>query len=253
LPFFDSLNYRAGIFDVRGTLIELDSRYRNVLFIRILRDFGKRTGNRYLSSFDVNDLEQLLRMKPAKRKEALERFGLDQETFDESWVSEEAMSIRLRYSHVLPDATALQVLKRKGVMLGVVTSAPKRAADVDVGIIKGKIGSRIFDEIVIPSYEPALPSKPDPAAVRACMDRMGVRPEETFGVGNSARDILAYKRAGILDILIERPGEAARLDPELGEGPTPSVKITSLQELIPLVVRRGRISRLLRWQTERPR
>lgn len=246
IPWFDSLRYRAGIFDVRGTLIDLDSNYRNVLYIKIIRDFGKRTGNRYLSTFDTNDLGQLLKMRSEKRQEALERFGLDQETFNEGWVSEEAMAIRMRYSRVQPDAQSLQVLKRKGVKLAVVTSAVKRAADVDVGIIKGKIGSRIFDEIVMPSYEPALPPKPDPGAIKACMERMSVSPYKTFGVGNSEKDIVTYQSAGVFDILIERPGTSSLGSTWSDEEVTPSMKILSLDDLIPVVIQRGRISRLFR-------
>jgi len=244
IPWLDSLNYRAGIFDLRGTLVDLDSRYKKVLYLKTIRDFGKRTGNQYLSSFDESDLEQILRMSVAKRAEALERFGLDQESFNEAWLTDDALSIRMRYSQVQPDARALQVLKGKGVKLAVVTSAVKRAADMDVGIVKGRIGSRIFDEVVMPSYEPILAPKPDPASIKACMARMSVSPEETFGVGNSDRDISAYKAAGVFDIHIERPGA---LDISSWEGKViPSMKISSLEELIPLVIQRGRISRLLR-------
>jgi phosphoglycolate phosphatase-like HAD superfamily hydrolase len=246
----DWLRYRAGIFDVRGTLVDLDPRYSDVLYLKIINDFGRRSGNRYLISFDERDLEQLLAMKSSKRREALESFGLDPITFNESWISEEAMSIRLKHSHVQPDAAALQILKKRGVKLGLVTSAVKRAADVDVGIIKGKIGSRIFDEVVMPSYEPTLVPKPDPGAITACVERLNISPAEAFGVGNSERDIEAYQAAGVFDILINRPN-AQKL---YYEGPKPSMEISNLEELLPLVLRRGRISHWLRrrepWEEE---
>lgn len=239
----DWLRFKAGVFDVRETLIELDLGYRDILYIKTIRDFGTRTGNRYLQSFNEGDLQQLLKLSPARRREALERFGLDQETFDAGWVSEEAMAIRMKHSHVCPDGAALQILKKKGVKLGLVTSAVRRAADVDVGILKGKVGSRIFDEIVMPSYEPTLPGKPDPAAVLACLERMGAAPEEAFGVGNSERDIRAYRSAGAFDILIERPNAYRG---RAYDGPEPSMRILHLGELLPLVLRSGKISKLLR-------
>ncbi len=239
IPWLDWLRYKAGIFDVRETLLELDGNYRNVIYLKIIQDHGRRTGNRYLQSFDQRDLDQLLGMSARRRQQALERFGLDPETVNEGWVSEDAMAIRMKHSHVQPDARVLQVLKSKGVKLGLVTSAVKRAADVDVGIIKGKIGSRIFDEIVMPSYEPTLPSKPDPGSVMACVERLAVQPGETFGVGNSAKDLEAYRAAGVFDILVDRLGSADDEDIE------PSLRISSLEELIPLVLRRGRLSRLL--------
>jgi phosphoglycolate phosphatase-like HAD superfamily hydrolase len=242
IPWLDWLRYRAGIFDVRGTLVDLDPSYRDVLYLKIINDFGKRSGNRYLMSFDERDLEQLLLMKSSKRREALESFGLDPVTFDESWVSEEAMAIRMRYSHVQPDASALQILKKRGVKLGLVTSAVKRAADVDVGIIKGKIGSRIFDDVVMPSYEPSLVPKPDPGAITACIERLNISPAEAFGVGNSERDIEAYQAAGVFDILINRPNSQKLYY----EGPKPSMEISDLEELLPLVLKRGRISNWLR-------
>ncbi len=239
IPLLDRLRYRAGIFDVRGTLLELDPRYKEVVHLKIIRDYGRRSGNRYLMSFDEGDLQQLLGMKPARRAEALERFGIDQETFDQGWVSEDAMAIRMKHSYIQPDAAYLQRLRKLGVKLGVVTSAVKRAADVDIGIIKGKIGSRIFDEVVMASYEPALSQKPDPGSVIACMERLSANPEVTFGVGNSDRDIEAYRAAGIFDILIAR-GEVEYA------GPEPSMRISSLGDLVPFVVERGSLSRLLR-------
>ncbi len=245
IPWLDRLNYRAGIFDIRGTLIDLDTRYKRVLYIKIVRDFGKKTGNRYLSSFNQDDLEQLLIMSPRRRAEALERFGLDRETFNMGWVTDEALEIRARYSRVQPDARALQVLKSRKVKLAVVTSASKRAADMDVGMVKGKIGSRIFDEIVIPSYEAFMAPKPDPEPIWACVERLSVSPEETFAVGNSARDIASYKAAGVMDVLIDRRGDLDEEYPEL-EGIQPSRTISSLDELIPMAIRLGRLSRLLR-------
>ncbi len=239
IPLFDRLRYRAGIFDVRGTLLELDPSYRDLIHLKIIRDYGRRSGNRYLMSFDERDLQQLLRMSTNRRAQALERFGIDQETFDQGWVSEDAMAIRMKHSYIQPDAPYLQQLKKLGVKLGVVTSADKRAADVDIGIIKGKIGSRIFDEVVMPSYEPALSQKPDPGSVIACMERLSASPEVTFGVGNSDRDVQAYRAAGIFDILI------ARGDQEYS-GPEPSMRISSLGDLVPFVLERGAISRLLR-------
>ncbi len=250
VPLFDRLKYRAGIFDLRGTLVDLDGRYKKVLYLKTVRDFGRRTGNRYLSSFNESDLEQLLRMSASKRAEALERFGLDQETFNEAWLTDDALAIRMRYSQVQPDARVLRVLKSKGVKLGIVTSAVKRAADMDVGLLKGKIGSRIFDEVVMTSYEPTLAPKPDPSAIRACMARMSVSPDQTFGVGNSDRDIAAYKAAGILDILIERPG-ALEMGASVERGLKASIKISSLEELIPIVIQRGWVSRLL-WRRPVP-
>jgi phosphoglycolate phosphatase-like HAD superfamily hydrolase len=242
IPWLDWLSYRAGIFDVRGTLVDLDPSYRDVIYLKIIRDFGNRSGNTYLRTFNEDDLEQLLAMKVSRRRETLESFGLDPETFNESWVSESAMATRMEYSSVQPDAVALQHLKKRGVKLGLVTSAVKRAADVDVGIIKGKIGSRIFDEVVMPSYEPTLKQKPDPGAVKACVERLGVSPEESFGVGNSERDIEAYRSAGVFDILIDR-GDGNKM---YYEGQGPSLVISDLRELLSLVLQRGRISNWLR-------
>jgi len=238
---FDTLRYKAVVFDVRDTLLVLDEHYERVLYLKIIREFGRRSGNRYLASFDQRDLEQLLSMKHWKRREALERFGLDPDTFQSLWLSDEALEIRMRHSHLQPDAHVLRYLKRAGVRIGVVTSSPKRAADVDIGLVKGKIGSRVFDEVVIPSYEPNLPHKPDPRPVLTCLERLSVRPSEAVGVGSSQRDIIAYRRAGILDVLVER----RRLAPQ--DRPEASVVVSNLLELAPILVERGWLSRVLGW------
>jgi phosphoglycolate phosphatase len=151
------------------------------------------------------------------------------------------MAIRMEYSRLYPDSKALQTLKSKGVKLAVVTSAAKRAADVDLGLIKGRIGSRIFDATVGVSHEPSYPPKPDPAAINACLERLSVGPEETFGVGNSAKDLEAYRRAGVFDILLDR-GEGA--DSPAEAEAEHSMKITSLEELVPEVIVWGRLSRV---------
>jgi len=241
IPIFDSLRYRAGVFDVRGTLIGLDRRYREEVFLDIVRNFGRHSGNRYLSTFNEDDLAQMLNMPPGKRMEALERFGLDRETFDRGWLSERAMEFRLKYSRVHADVEALRILKAKGVKLAIVTSAAKRAADVDVGILKGRIGSRTFDEVVMPSYEPSLDPKPDPSAIQACVERLSVDPGEAFAVGDSERDIRAYQMAGVLDILLVRDD-----DEEVEMSVEPSVVIGDLFELVDLVIERGWLSRLFR-------
>ena len=68
IPWLDWLRYRVGIFDVRGTLVDLDPEYQEILYLKIINDFGRRTGNRYLMSFNEDDLEQLLLMKTSRRQ-----------------------------------------------------------------------------------------------------------------------------------------------------------------------------------------
>ncbi len=210
------------------------------MYLNIIRDFGKKKGNKYLSTFNKDDLEQLLNMGYKRRMEALSRFGLDEEAFNRAWLTEEAMQVRMDCSRVQPDAGALRILKEKGVKLAVITSAPKRAADVDIGILKGRIGSRIFNEVVMPSYEPTLSGKPDPSSVEACLERLSVSPQEAFGVGDSERDLETYQAAGVLDVLLDRSGNSSEIDMSI----EPSVIIQGLEELLPLVVERGILSRI---------
>ncbi len=235
------MRYKAAVFDIRDTLLTLDGHYERVLYLKIIREFGHRSGNRYLSSFDERDLAQLLTLKPWKRRQALERFGLDPETFKSLWLSDDGLEIRVRHSRLQPDAHALRYLKKAGMRIGVVTSSPKRAADVDIGLLKGKIGSRIFDEVVIPSYEPNLPHKPDPEPILTCLERLSVQPGEAVGVGSSERDIAAYRGAGVLDILVQRED---RQDSEKVEA---SIIISNLFELAPILVNKGWASSVFGW------
>ena len=57
-----------------------------------------------------------------------------------------------------------------------------------------------FMEIV--GGEGAYPRKPDPAAVRALMDRAGVLPGDTLFIGDSLIDVETGRRAGVLTVAV---------------------------------------------------
>jgi HAD superfamily hydrolase (TIGR01549 family) len=102
------------------------------------------------------------------------------------------------FEDVLP---VLQVLKKRGYVLGIITNA-----DTRVDKLIEDLGLRPYLKAVITS-EQAGAEKPDPAIFKAAYAQAGVKPEEMAYVGDSFQsDVLGANKAGSLGILLDRCG-----------------------------------------------
>lgn len=86
----------------------------------------------------------------------------------------------------------LQLLKDKGLLLGVVTGKGRDSANISLR----HLDLAPFFDVIITGDDVAEP-KPDPEGLLKAAGRLGVQPAEAVYVGDSNSDIVAGKRAGM--------------------------------------------------------
>ena len=95
----------------------------------------------------------------------------------------------------LPGALDLvRWLRDNHVPFGIATSGRHPDIDKSLGILG------LPDDIVIVSRADVLRAKPEPDLFLACQERMGVRRDEIYVVGDAVWDLLAARRAGMLSV-----------------------------------------------------
>lgn len=126
---------------------------------------------------------------------------------------------------LLADRTALEALAAK-LPLAVVTGRPRRDAERFLE----EMGVRdLFRSLVC--HEDA-PGKPDPAPLRAAMDRLGVA--RVWMVGDTVDDITAARAAGALPIGIAPENDPAAREPLFAAGAAACLEnVNELREILP--------------------
>jgi HAD superfamily hydrolase (TIGR01509 family) len=88
----------------------------------------------------------------------------------------------------------LQYLRTSGVLFGIATSGNRPEIDASLDALG------IDSATVVVERGHVLRAKPEPDLFLACQQRMGVRPEDCYVVGDAVWDLLAARRAGMLSI-----------------------------------------------------
>jgi HAD superfamily hydrolase (TIGR01509 family) len=95
----------------------------------------------------------------------------------------------------LPGAVRLlHELGKAGVPYGIATSGRRPEIDASLAAL------RVPPEVVVIERGDVARAKPEPDLFLACQQRMGVRPEECYVVGDAVWDLLAARRAAMLSI-----------------------------------------------------
>jgi HAD superfamily hydrolase (TIGR01509 family) len=95
----------------------------------------------------------------------------------------------------LPGAVKLlHDLGKAGVPYGIATSGRRPEIDASLEAL------RVPPQVVVIERGDVARAKPEPDLFLACQQRMGVRPEECFVVGDAVWDLLAARRANMLSI-----------------------------------------------------
>jgi phosphoglycolate phosphatase len=103
-----------------------------------------------------------------------------------------------RHTRLYPDVEAgLAALARAGVKLACVTNKPHRFA---VALLEKYALARYFS--VILGGDSVARKKPDPQAMFAACDAMGVAPADTVAIGDSENDALAGRAAGMATLTV---------------------------------------------------
>ena len=88
----------------------------------------------------------------------------------------------------------LKFLRAAGVLYGIATSGHRPEIDASLDALEIDSGT------VIVEHGDVMRAKPEPDLFLACQQRMGVRPEDCYVVGDAVWDLLAARRAGMLSI-----------------------------------------------------
>jgi HAD superfamily hydrolase (TIGR01509 family) len=88
----------------------------------------------------------------------------------------------------------LRFLQKAGIIYGIATSG--RRPEIDTSLAALGVGK----ETVVIARGDVARAKPEPDLFLACQQRLGVRPEECYVVGDAVWDLLAARRAGMLSV-----------------------------------------------------
>ena len=95
----------------------------------------------------------------------------------------------------LPGAVELiRFLYSQNILFGIATSGRRPEIDASLDAL------HVRDETVIVQRGDVMRAKPEPDLFLACQQRMGIRPEDCYVVGDAVWDLLAARRAGMLSI-----------------------------------------------------
>jgi len=185
------MKFKAALFDLDGTLVHTPTGYINSVINHTLRDLGiqevnEKTALEFWFAQDMDDFASM--------------WTKDLDTFWHFYRSHDTPEKRSTIVKLYPDVRVLKKLQRAGIILGILTSAPKPVATYELKLLS------CFDFTSLVFAQPiyGVKRKPDAQGVKQFLELAGVSKEETVYIGNGIEDILAGKNAGVFDVFLER-------------------------------------------------
>ena len=182
---------RAVLFDMDGTLVETEEHWGEALFALAARLGGRLSAGARQATVGSSmrtSMQILYRDLGVTRTEA-------ELVADARWVEDTTAVLLSDDISWRPGAAELLVSVRDaGLATALVTTTPRRIADIVLASIRGDLGSDPFDLTICGDEVPAR--KPDPAPYLMAMDALGVLPEECVVVEDSQAGIAAGLAAG---------------------------------------------------------
>jgi HAD superfamily hydrolase (TIGR01509 family) len=181
---------RAFIFDLDGTLV--DTVYAHVLaWQRALEEAG--------IVIDGRRIHRRVGMSGGLFTRAVAReIGRPVTVEEQEWLQRRHGEL---YVQLLPERRPLpgarDLLRRLhegGVPFGIATSGVHPDIDASLDVLGVPADVVVIDRGVV------LRAKPEPDLFLACQERMGVRREDCYVVGDAVWDLLAARRAGMLSV-----------------------------------------------------
>jgi HAD superfamily hydrolase (TIGR01509 family) len=181
---------RAFIFDLDGTLV--DTVYAHVVaWQRALEEAG--------IGVDGWRIHRRIGMSGGLFTRALAR------EIGRSLSTEEQERLQRRHGEIyrvivperrpLPGARdLLSRLHEAGVLFGIATSGMHPEIDASLDVLG------VPADVIVIDRGDVLRAKPEPDLFLACQQRMGVRPEDCYVIGDAVWDLLAARRAGMLSV-----------------------------------------------------
>jgi HAD superfamily hydrolase (TIGR01509 family) len=182
---------RAVLFDMDGTLVETEEYWGEALFALARRLGGQLSAEARRATVGSSmrtSMEILYGDIGVTRSEA-------ELSADARWVEDSTAELLARGITWRPGAADLLMSVREaGLATALVTTTPRRIADIVLTAIRDDLGSDPFDLTICGDEVPAR--KPDPAPYLMAMDALGVLPEECVVVEDSQAGIAAGLAAG---------------------------------------------------------
>jgi HAD superfamily hydrolase (TIGR01509 family) len=182
---------RAVLFDMDGTLVETEEYWGEALFALARRLGGQLSAEARRATVGSSmrtSMEILYGDIGVTRSEA-------ELLADARWVEDSTAELLARGITWRPGAADLLMSVREaGLATALVTTTPRRIADIVLTAIRDDLGSDPFDLTICGDEVPAR--KPDPAPYLMAMDALGVLPEECVVVEDSQAGIAAGLAAG---------------------------------------------------------
>ncbi len=200
--------YGAVVFDLDGTLADTALDIREALVRALAAE--------KLPPVDLESVRLMIGGGPKLLVErALHRLGVDTETalVDRLTAAfhREYKSQNNKLSKLFRGVEgALHRLHAAGIRIGLCSNKPDDLCRMLVGNFSLE---RYFDEIL--GSGDGLPKKPDPAPLLRVIERLGVTPDDTLYVGDSATDVATARAAGVPVMLVSY-GYTLRAPQQLG-------------------------------------
>jgi HAD superfamily hydrolase (TIGR01509 family) len=181
----------AVLFDMDGTLVETEEHWGQALFALAERLGGRLSAEARQATVGSSmrtSMQILYRDIGVSRTEA-------QLLGDARWVEDTTAVLLAEEVTWRPGAADLLVSVREaGLATALVTTTPRRLADIVLTAMREDLGSDPFDLTLCGDEVPAR--KPDPAPYLMAMDALGVLPAECVVVEDSQAGIAAGLAAG---------------------------------------------------------
>jgi HAD superfamily hydrolase (TIGR01509 family) len=203
---------RAVLFDMDGTLVETEQYWGEAMF-----ELAERLGGRMSEAARAETIGATMRVSMNVLHADLGlRRSEEQLHADARWVEDRTAELMAAGISWRPGAAELlREVRATGLATALVTTTPRRLADIVLAVIRADLGEDPFDVTICGDEVPAR--KPDPAPYRQAMAALGVEPGSSLVVEDSAVGVTAGLAAGAvvlgvpsLQSLDRRPGLVLR-------------------------------------------
>jgi phosphoglycolate phosphatase len=183
------------VFDLDGVLVDVRDSYRREVFEEVGDELGR--------GFTDDEVDRLWYGFGDDRADILADWGFDPREFWDVFDGIDTPERRVEHTYAYDDIDVLDDIEEPK---GVVTHSPPALADRALEKT-GLAGS--FDAVVCCSYD--LGYKPEPAPIRACIERMDAS-DDAVMIGDSVTDVRGAWNAGLAAAHVNRVGYSVDAD-----------------------------------------
>jgi HAD superfamily hydrolase (TIGR01509 family) len=219
---------RAVLFDMDGTLVETEQYWGEAMF-ELAATLGGRMSESARAATVGSSMRRSMTILHADLGVARTE---DELLADARWVEERTAELLGAGISWCPGARELLTAVRDaGLQTALVTTTPRRVADIVLSTIRADLGGDPFDVTVCGDEVPAR--KPDPAPYRQAMAALGVEPGECVVIEDSESGVGAGLAAGVAVLGVPTVQEIAPAPGLTLRNGLEGVDVAALADLLP--------------------